>query len=124
MRKPLALVALSALLIATGVFSASAVAGDPPARAAATKTVSVKDNYFRAKTLKVRKGTIVKWVWRGEDGATETDTEHDVYSTKGTKLRSGFKTTGSYRKRIYKTTRYLCRVHATTMTGKITVVNP
>ena len=123
MRKPLALLAVAASMIALGVaFAATAVAGDPPVRAAATKNVRVGDNFFKAKTIKVRKGTIVKWTW-GTSGEP-TDVEHDVYSTKGTRLRSGFKTEGTYRKRIKRSTRYLCRVHATTMRGRIIVTNP
>jgi plastocyanin len=95
---------------------ASANAGDARVEAAKTRTVRVDDNFFKAKTIRVKKGTIVRWTW-----GNGTDVEHDVYSTKGTRLRSGFKTEGTYRKRIKKTTRYLCRVHATTMRGKIVV---
>jgi plastocyanin len=123
MRKLLALLALAGLMTALAVaFAATAAAEDAPVRAAKTRTVRVADNFFKAKTIKVRKGTIVRWVW-GADGEP-TAVEHDVYSTKGTRLRSGFKTEGTYRKRIRKTTRYLCRVHATTMRGKIVVTNP
>ena len=116
MRKLLALIVVAAV---SAPLAATATAGDASVQAAKTRTVRVDDNFFKARTITVRKGTIVKWVW-GSAG-NPTDVEHDVYSTKGTRLRSGYKTEGSYRKRIRKTTRYLCRVHATTMRGKIVV---
>jgi plastocyanin len=115
-RKLFALVVALTLLVP---LVASANADDARVETAKTRNVRVDDNFFKAKTITVRKGTIVKWTW-GSAG-DPTDVEHDVYSTKGTRLRSGFKTEGTYRKRIRKTTRYLCRVHATTMRGKIVV---
>ncbi len=117
MRKLLALVVVAA--VPASLAATSATAGDASVEAAKTRTVRVDDNFFKSKTITVRKGTIVKWTWGS--GGNETDVEHDVYSTKGTRLRSGYKTKGTYRKRIKKTTSYLCRVHATTMRGKIKV---
>ena len=117
MRKLLALLIVAA--VPASLAASSATADDASVQAAKTRNVRVDDNFFKAKTITVRKGTIVKWTW-GSAG-NPTDVEHDVYSTKGTRLRSGFKTQGTYRKRIRKTTRYLCRVHATTMRGKIVV---
>ena len=117
MRKLLALLVVAAVPASMGVTSATA--GDASVQAAKTRNVRVDDNFFKAKTIRVKKGTIVKWTW-GSDG-NPTDVEHDVYSMKGTRLRSGFKTEGTYRKRIRKTTRYLGRAHATTMRGKIVV---
>jgi len=120
MRKLIALLALAGLMTGLAVaFAATATAEDAPVRAAKTRTVRIGDNFFKRKTIRVRKGTFVRWVW-GADG-NPTVVEHDVYSTKGTRLRSGFRTEGAYRKRIRKTTRYLCRVHPTTMRGKIVV---
>ena len=120
MRKPSLLLALVALPVfgATGVH---AVAADSPATAAGTKTVRVGDSYFSPKALKVRKNTIVKWVW-GVDGETETFIEHNVQGTKGNKFLSPDKTTGTYRKRITRTTSVICNIHPTTMKMKITVV--
>jgi plastocyanin len=112
-------IALAAATLTSGLAPA-ATADDAPVRAAKTRVVKVGDSFYGPKRITVRRGTIVKWVW-GTDGATETAVEHDVYSTKGTRLRSGFKLQGTYRKRIRKTTRYLCRVHATSMRGTIVV---
>ena len=126
MRKPLALLALAALMVALGVgLSATATAGDAAVRAAATRTVVVSDAYFKRRSIKVRKGTLVKFVWRSPGGGPETYAEHDDYSKKGTRLRSGYRVTCTYKKRIYKTTTYVCRLHVYgNMRGKITVTNP
>jgi plastocyanin len=51
-----------------------------PAQGAATKTVTLGDNYFAPKTLKVKRGTKVAWRWPGFDAGGDV---HDV------KLRSG-----------------------------------
>jgi plastocyanin len=51
-----------------------------PAQGAATKTVTIGDNYFTPKTLKVKRGTKVAWRWPGFDEGGDV---HDV------KLRSG-----------------------------------
>jgi plastocyanin len=51
-----------------------------PAQGAATKTVTLGDNYFAPKTLKVKRGTKVAWRWPGFDEGGDV---HDV------KLRSG-----------------------------------
>jgi plastocyanin len=51
-----------------------------PAQGAATKTVTLGDNYFAPKTLKVKRGTRVAWRWPGFDEGGDV---HDV------KLRSG-----------------------------------
>jgi plastocyanin len=51
-----------------------------PAQGAATKTVTIGDNYFAPKTLKVKRGTKVAWRWPGFDEGGDV---HDV------KLRTG-----------------------------------
>jgi len=114
---------LVALFVPVALIAASvpaATADDASVQAAKTRTVRVGDNFFSPKTITVKKRTIVKWVW-GTDGATETDVEHNVRGWKGNKFRSAYKTEGSYRKRITKTTRILCDVHATTMRMTIKV---
>jgi plastocyanin len=72
----------------------------------ATRTVSVRDSFFSPKTLKVRKGTTVRWVWRG------TRMPHNVVSRRGAPQRvdSGrVKKRGSYSKRL--TRKGLYRIH-------------
>jgi plastocyanin len=118
MRKLLALIVVAAVPASLGV--ASATADDASVQAAKTRTVRVGDNFFSPKTITVKKRTIVKWAW-GTDGRTSTDVEHNVRGYKGNKFRSAYKTEGTFRKRITKTTRILCDVHATTMRMTIKV---
>ena len=100
-------VALVALLgLAAAPLAATAVAG-----AAATRQVSVKDSFFQAKRLTVKKGDTVRWVWRGDLG-------HDVYfKNKSVQPRSKemprTKTSGSYRLTFKRagTYSYICTVH-------------
>jgi plastocyanin len=80
------LIGLTALLIAA-VAAVPALAGSGPlASAAGTKKVAVKDNFFGPKTVRIRKGSVVKWVWRGSN-------PHNV---RGKGVRSRLKTSGSY----------------------------
>jgi plastocyanin len=84
---------------------------------AATKSVQVKDNKFVAKSITVKKGTTVKWVWRGE-------APHDVTVTKGpAKFKSSIKTSGSFSKKLTKagTYRIVCTIHAPDMKMTIKV---
>jgi plastocyanin len=76
---------------------------------AATRTVAVKDSYFGPKTLTVRKGTTVKWVWRS------TRLPHNVAVRKGPqKFRSGNpKKSGSFSRMLRRsgTYRIHCEIH-------------
>jgi plastocyanin len=95
--------------------AAIAVALAPTAHAAATKNVAVRDDFFRAKSITVNKGTRVRWVWK-DKGA------HNVAVQKGpAKFSSSIQTKGTYSKKLTKkgTYRILCTVHAPSM--KMTV---
>jgi plastocyanin len=96
-------VALSAGVIATQAF-------------AATKTVSVKDNFFSPKSLTVSKGTTVKWVWKGK-------APHNVMSTGAGKFQSKTQTKGSFSKKLTKAGTYkiVCSIHAPGMKMTIKV---
>jgi plastocyanin len=86
-----------------------------PAVWAATKTVQVKDNKFVAASITVRKGTTVKWVWKGA-------APHNVTVTKGpVKFKSTTKTKGSFSRKLTRKGTYtiLCTIHAPDM--KMTV---
>ena len=75
---------------------------------AATKSVQVKDNIFSTKTLTVKKGTTVKWVWKGKAA-------HNVTVTKGpAKFRSETFLKGSFSKKLTKAGSYtiLCTIHS------------
>jgi plastocyanin len=78
---------------------------------AATKSVSVKDNVFGPKTLTVKRGTTVKFVWRGKN-------LHNVIVSRGpVRFRSTTKKKGSYSKRVTRrgTYRLICSVHQPSM---------
>jgi plastocyanin len=79
-----------------------------PTFGAGTKTVTVKDNVFAPTTVTVRRGTTVKWVWKGK-------APHNVKVTKGpAKFASSTKTKGSYSRRLTKKGTYtiVCTIHA------------
>lgn len=101
-------------LVAGGVAVVAAGALAVPALAA-TKSVQVKDNKFVAKSITVKKGTTVKWIWKGK-------APHDVSVTKGpAKFKSSVKTSGSFSKKLTKAGTYsiVCTIHAPDM--KMTV---
>jgi len=87
-----------ASLCAVAVAAAVAV----PALAAGP-TVRVDDNFFRAKTVRIKKNTTVKWTWVGER-------PHNV-TFKGFKSKT--QRTGTYRHTFKKagTYRYECTLH-------------
>jgi plastocyanin len=91
------------LLAATGLVSAVVAV---PALAA-VKTVKVGDNYFRPKTLTVKRGTTVRWVWGGK-------APHNVTVTRGpVKFHSATKRKGAYSKRLTRKGTYsiVCTIH-------------
>jgi plastocyanin len=93
---------LFALLAALALVGALAV----PALAA-TKTIALRDTFFSPKSTTVKKGTTVKWVWKGR-------LPHNVTVTKGpVKFHSRTFTKGSYSKKLSKrgTYRIVCTIH-------------
>lgn len=103
-------------LVAGGVAVVTAGALAVPALAA-TKSVQVKDNKFVAKSITVKKGTTVKWVWKGS-------APHDVTVTKGpAKFKSSVKTSGSFSRKLTKAGTYtiICTIHAPDMKMTIKV---
>jgi plastocyanin len=94
--------------------------GAAPA-AAATRNVKIGDDYYVRKgsppTVTVKKGTIVKWNWKGSD-------QHNVVVQKGpANFQSALKTRGSYRKKMKKKGTYtiICSIHAPDMRMKLKV---
>jgi plastocyanin len=107
MKKSLA--GIAAVAIAAGALAVPALA--------ATKTVQVKDNKFVASSITVKKGTTVKWTWKGK-------APHDVSVTKGpAKFKSSVKTSGSFSKKLTKAGTYsiVCTIHAPGMKMTIKV---
>ena len=104
MRKlPVALIVLAALLVAAA-----------PA-AAKTRNVKIGDDFFvrnsGVATVSVKKGTTVKWNWRGSD-------QHNVVVQKGPrKFQSALKTKGSFKRKLTRrgTYKIICSIHAPDM---------
>jgi plastocyanin len=90
--------ALGAALLATASSGARV-----KARAAPVKTVKLKDDYFSPKKVTIKKGSSIKWLWRGFN-------EHDVHV--GGK-NSGLKITGSYSHRFLHRGKFrvYCLIH-------------
>ena len=91
-----------------------AVAAAAPA-AGATRNVKVGDDYYvRAgdpPTVSVKKGTRVKWNWRGSR-------QHNVVVQRGpASFQSKLKRSGSYSRKLRKRGRYriVCSIHAPDM---------
>ena len=101
-------------LAAAGLIAAAVVPGRlhaaPQAHAAATQ-VTIKDDFFRPKSVHVAVGGQVKWVWRGDGD------EHNVTFRKvpkgASKRHSTTKTGGSFTRSFSKrgTYRFVCTVH-------------
>jgi plastocyanin len=87
-------------LIALAASAAVAAAFAVPAFGA-TKTITVGDDFFKPKTLKVKKGTKLVFKWRGKN-------PHNVT---GAGLKSGTKTKGTYRARARRSGKIVCTIH-------------
>jgi plastocyanin len=91
------------LLASIGVTAAAAAAALAVPALAAGPTVRVDDNFFKAKTLRIKPNTTVRWRWAGEH-------PHNV---KFRSFHSTTKTSGTYRHRFTKrgTYHYVCTIH-------------
>ena len=54
------------VLAVTAVLAVGAGAAAIPSLGASTKTVLVKDDFFKPSSLTISKGTKVEWLWRGK----------------------------------------------------------
>jgi plastocyanin len=86
------------------------VVGVSPA-AAKTRNVKVGDDYFVRKgstpTVTVKKGTTVKWNFRGDDA-------HNIVGSGPASFQSPVKSSGSYKRKMKKKGSYriICSIHA------------
>jgi plastocyanin len=105
MRKP-----LIAFLIA-GLAGAMATEAS-----AATRSVTVGDNFFRPRSLSVSSGTVIRWRWTGNGS-------HNVVSSGAGRFNSGLKTSGTFQRRLSRrgTYRIVCSVHQPNMRMTIRV---
>ena len=120
MRKLIAALTVVAVPVAGFAAAGASASDDPPVTKAATRTVELGDNFFKPKSMTVRKNTILKFVWGPNNEGTVV--EHNVTGVKGNKFTNGEDTTrpdAPYRKRITRTTSIVCTIHPTTM--KMTV---
>jgi plastocyanin len=105
-------------LVATGAAAALAIGVlAAPSSGAASKTVQVKDNKFVSNHVTVRKGTTVRWVWKGHS-------PHNVTVTRGpVRFHSSVKVKGSFSKRLTRkgTYKILCTIHAPGMVMTVKV---
>jgi plastocyanin len=79
--------------------------------AAKTKNVRVGDDFFKAKTITIHRGTTVRWNWRGHDA-------HNVVVQKGPKhFQSSLRTKGHFARKLSKrgTYKIICSIHAPDM---------
>jgi plastocyanin len=91
--------AAAAALVSAGALAIPAVAG--------ITSVSVKDNVFATKSLTIRKGGSVKWIWRGH-------APHNVTVSRGpVKFHSPNKVSGSFTKSFSRAGTYtiICTIH-------------
>jgi plastocyanin len=103
MRKTLPILAVAAV--------AAGAAALPSVAATTTKTVLVKDDFFKPKKLTVSKGSTVKWVWKGKE-------RHNVAVANGpSNFRFGTRKTGSKSHTFKKRGTYsiVCTIHAPDM---------
>jgi plastocyanin len=115
---------LTSALAAAGLLAILAVSAGPASgvevHAAATKKVTIMDNFFSPKKITVSKGDRVKFYWGKNGKGTEVD--HDVLGQKGTKFTGPEKAKGTYTSpKITKTTTVFCTIHPTTMKMTIKV---
>jgi len=60
---------------------------------AATKTVTIGDNFFKPKSVSVSKSSTVKWVWKGKNPHNVTVTSGPVKFSSPTKQKGTFSKT-------------------------------
>jgi plastocyanin len=106
MRKRLLILALVSLFAVAGVLAAQALA--------ATKKVTVGDNFFSTSKVTVHKGTKVTWRWTGRNTHNVTSKGH---------FHSPTKTSGTYSKTFKSkgTFTVICTIHPSQMRMKVVV---
>jgi plastocyanin len=104
------------LSAATGLLAValagSPAAGDSTGKAAKTKTVAVRDNFFSPSSITVRRGGRVTWVWHGQNDHTVTFTKVPSGASKKSARRA--RASGSFTRSFGKrgTYRYVCTIHS------------
>ena len=114
-------IVLVAAVGATALGGAALADASEQANAAAANRVAVDDYFFKSKSVAVKRGGVVTWIWRGSD-------DHNVVFTSAPRRvkkpkRCGTRSSGTCSRRFRRrgTYRYVCTLHATSMTGKVRV---
>lgn len=113
MRRRLTALAIAATAVAAGAVSTSG-AQEPGAGAAATRGIDVRDNVFRPSSISVRRGTVLRFVWRG------TRNPHNVCAggrCSRTTRRRGY----VHRRTVRRSTTYICTIHPQRMRLRVRV---
>jgi plastocyanin len=116
------LIAVLAALPLIPVVAAHAASDDPPVHKAATKTIVLGDNFFKPKTITVRKGTTLQFEWGKNNVGTEV--EHNVTGVKGNTFKSTpdqTKPAKPFKKKFTKNSLVVCTIHSTTMELKVKI---
>lgn len=112
MRRPAVLAATSAAALVMAVPSLDA--GAEPAAPAATRGVTVGDNFFSPKRMTVSRGTTLRFVWR------RTRNRHNV--TGGGRASRTTRRSGTVvRRTVRRSTTFICTVHPDTMRLRVRV---
>ena len=111
-------VVLSALALTAVAAGAAGAAGAdspaPTADAAATVGVTVGDDFFRPSSLTVRRGTVLRFVWR------RTRHPHNV-CTRSSCSRTTRRSGAVHRRTVRRSTTYFCSVHPDDMRLRVRV---
>jgi plastocyanin len=104
----IAVLGAGGLALLGGIVSTAGGAASRPAR---TVSVTVGDDFFRPSSLSVRRGTRVRWTWRGRDAHNVTVTSGPRRFNSPTQRRGTFMRT----LRARGTYRIVCTVHGQRM---------
>jgi plastocyanin len=110
-RKRVLETAVAVTAIFGGALAAAPAIGNGEASKSATKKVVVMDNFFEPRSINIRRGDRVIWVWKGDNSHNVTFTKVPrSVSKKGAETRREGRWSRRFRKRgFYK---YICTIHS------------
>jgi plastocyanin len=115
LRPRIRIASLALAMVAAGIAAtpggAPSEAEESPPSAARTANVTVGDDFFRPPSLSVRRGTRVRWVWRGSDVHNVTVSSGPRRFNSRTQRRGTFTRTV----RASGTYRIICTIHGQRM---------
>jgi hypothetical protein len=121
MRKSIALLAALPVLPLVAV-NATASDDDQQVRKAATRTIELGDNFFKPKSITIRKNTILRFVWGPNNQGTNDF--HNVAGVRGNRFAATEDTmrpARPFRKRFTKNSTVVCTIHSTTMILRVRI---